>query len=106
MSAHSYHRTTDGRLVDETKAFDAGVLRPGFTLRTKTQLMDNAGATLSSHQLSDAELDARSARIDAFNAKLSDAWRDPSVPPQASVPDALDVYDNYDRRTSEAWRQI
>lgn len=111
MPAKTYHRTADGQMVDETTAFDgAGVLRSGFTMRTKMQMMDSANiATLrrpGSIAMADAEQDERSARIDAFNAKLSDAWRNPPAAAPTHEAATLDVYDSYDRRMSEAWRHI
>jgi hypothetical protein len=106
-----------GLPVDASVATDErGVIRHGFTMRTNLLMMDSADVAPlrrpGSFAMSDAELDARSADIEARDAILSNAWRNPSavvhqqvapVVPHATT-DMGAVYEHYDRRLQDAWK--
>jgi hypothetical protein len=88
-------------------------------MRTNVLMMDSADFTPlhrpGSFALSDAELDARSADIEARDAILSNAWRNPDRVADAPVAqpnvhrtgtvDMDAVYDAHDRQLQEAWRK-
>jgi hypothetical protein len=101
----TYH-TRDGRQVDESTALDErGCIRDGYSIRSKATLMDSAQrdtfVQLTDQQKSDA--------IAARNAALSNAWRNPAPLADTQtitvVGDTDDVYERYNRRVSDAWRQ-
>lgn len=107
---HSFHDTRTGAEVDEHTALDErGCIRDGIIMRTKLLLMDGVPierdtfVPLSDQQKSDA--------IAARNAKLSNAWRNPApladnhASTHVEQRDTGDVYERYDRRLSDAWRQ-
>jgi hypothetical protein len=96
---HSFHDTRTGAEVDERTAIDPrGCIRDGFTMRTKLVLMDSVTIPLTDQQKSDA--------IEARNAALSNAWRNPAPLASTHVEqrDHGDVYERYDRRLTDAWR--
>jgi hypothetical protein len=111
MPKFTYHRTSDGADVDEHTALDAkGVIKDGFTLRTKLTLMD--GAPLhrpGSLAMSDAHDETRVAAIIARDARLSEAWRSPQATPSNQVQDSeaaiTDPYERYERQLQDAWKQ-
>lgn len=95
----------NGAQVDKSIATDErGVVKQGFTIRTNMLMMDSAERNtfvpLTDEQKSDA--------IAARNAALSNAWRNPAPLADTqtiTVGDTGDVYERYDRRLSDAWRQ-
>jgi hypothetical protein len=102
---------TSGRQVDPSVACDTnGVIRHGFTMRTNMLMMDSESRD-PFVPLTDEQ---RSADIDARNAILSDAWRNPTpvLPTNRSdTPRTADgiidmdaVYAQHDRRLQDAWR--
>jgi hypothetical protein len=126
MPRTTYHRTADGQMVDETTATDdRGIIKSGFTMRTKLTMMDSIPAQdvgplhrPGSIAMSDAEHDAKVAAIIAGNARLSDAWRNPAPlatpsKPVTSQPAPLKdgtvdmdaVYERNDKRLEDAWKQ-
>jgi hypothetical protein len=103
-----------GRQVDPSIACDTnGVIRHGFTMRTNMLMMDSE----SRDQFVPLTDEQRSADIDARNAILSDAWRNPTpvlpltrdanpqTPRTADGSIDMDaVYAQHDRRLQDAWR--
>lgn len=100
-----FFRTTDRAEVTEAEAFDArGVLKPGFTMRSRVMLRDGADAEL------DKLADQREANVARYRERISDAWKNP--PPladdatarAAAISAITDKYEKYDARIAEAWR--
>jgi len=100
----TYHRTTDGQQVAQSEALDErGVLRDGHIMRKHLALMDGAPGPLT-----------EGALIDAYNERVSNAWRDAGPQFQGRErearqrDDALakisDPYERYERRLQDAWR--
>ena len=107
---HAFHDTKTGAEVTEQTALDGhGCLRDGFTMRTKLMLMD--GVPMQRDTFVPLTDEQKMADIDARNARLSDAWRNPPpladthAAPRVEQRDTVDVYDRYDRRLADAWRQ-
>lgn len=100
----TYHRTIDDQQVSEHDAFDErGMLRAGYTMRTKLSLMD--GVPLTDEQ--------RCAQIDGYKTRVSNAWRNPATQfrdddrtetRDAALAKIGDPYERYDRRLQDAWR--
>jgi hypothetical protein len=93
----------NGTQVDKSVATDErGVVKSGFSIRSKATLMDSAPRNtfvpLTDQQKSDA--------IAARNAKLSNAWRNPTPLADTQADTVVgDAYERYDRRLEDAWRQ-
>jgi hypothetical protein len=117
----------NGRQVDENEALDhRGTIRDGFRMLVPLTMMDSApewDGTRVAHPLTDAEAadfrretrdqfrpltdDEKIANIDARNAKLSEAWRNPTPLADTRTPlteTRTDIYDRYDQRVQDAWR--
>lgn len=103
----TYHRNTDGREVSEAVALDDnGMLKPGFSLRNPTKLMDSRPAALTDAQ--------RRSMIDSYNARISSAWRDPSAQfhqdsenrvRDERLADIRDPRERYEYRLQNAWKE-
>lgn len=116
----TYHRTNDGAQVAEVEALDEyGILRPGFAMRTHAMLMDehDDGDELLMFHINDGRSVAdeqKEARIDAYRARIANAWRDPGAQFRADAnaaklrDDALakvsDPYVRRDHWLKNAWR--
>jgi hypothetical protein len=114
MPKTTYHRTADDQQVDEQTALDhRGVIKSGFTMRTKLTMID--GVPVDRDPFVALTDEQKIADIDARNARLSDAWRNPTPfkqdaahlnPPHAGrgTVDMDTVYERHDRRLQDAWR--
>jgi hypothetical protein len=99
-----------GQQVDASVACDAnGVIKHGFRMKTNLMMMDSETRD-PFVPLTDEQ---KIADIDARNAKLSNAWRNPSavvhqeiapIVPHATT-DMDEVYEHYDRRLQDAWKR-
>jgi hypothetical protein len=99
-----------GRQVDASIATDErGVIKHGFRIRTSMLMMDSETRD-PFVPLTDEQ---KIADIEARNARLSDAWRNPQaavhqevapVVPGATL-DMDEVYERHDRRLQDAWKR-
>jgi hypothetical protein len=103
----TYFRTTDGKQVSPSEALDErGVLRSGHRMVTRHGLMDGRPVGVTDEQ--------RAGMIDSYNARVSNAWRDPAASLRSTAPDArvhdeelakiADSRERYERRITDAWR--
>ena len=120
MNHTTFLRTSDGTLAQSGEALDErGLLRDGFVLQRTVSMMDTGRTPV----FSDEERARKFADIEARKTLLSNAWRDPTPPPQQrpglaaelaalerrpNTPptrDALEIIRaERDRRLADAWR--
>jgi hypothetical protein len=128
-----------GRAVDEQTALDhRGTIRDGYRMTVPLNMRDSSSewdGTKVVHALTDADIrretrdqfvpltdDEKCERIDRVNAKLTDAWKNPTPladtrttvtvdnsdgadnSNNSNSADGVDVYDRYDQRLLDAWR--
>lgn len=93
----TYVRTADGSPVDEFTAMTPnGILRDGFTIRTKMLLMDSQSGILNTPHIQPDNTAAREARA----VRLESAWKHPAPSPVKPTIGQT----SYETRVSNAWR--